>query len=207
MYLRSTPVTRAARRICAHMVSLRRVTRRPGTAIDMKAIKAHVKNKLPSLSEKEIRLFNTFKDKKRPPYEDLLKRLGQTETKEQEWLNLTPKEKLPKPAKEFFPRPKKRSDGSYIFTRPVPNPMMATVSPATTHNQMLYKKRAYEETMQPISSTAKIQRLGPMSHMATIKGPGFTMTLPGGRNLVQPKGRSGKQKILCSKKVAFLFHI
>ncbi len=83
LYLRTTPVTRSARRICAHMVSLRRVTRRPGTAIDMKAIKGHVKNKLPSLSEKQIRLYNTFRERKRPPAEEVLRRLGQNETAEQ----------------------------------------------------------------------------------------------------------------------------
>ena len=36
--------------------------------------------------------------------EKVVKQLGLKDTSEQEWLILTPKDKLPKPAKEAFPR-------------------------------------------------------------------------------------------------------
>ena len=72
----------------------------------------------------------------------------------QEWLLLTPRDKMPQPEKEFFPRPPKREDGSYIYER-VPGYAGQTPTAAGTghhhHPQMLYKKRAYEEAPQRYS--------------------------------------------------------
>jgi len=50
----------------------------------------------------------------------VVKRLGQENDDKQEWLVLTPKNKMAKPEKEFFPRPAKRADGSYIYERVAP---------------------------------------------------------------------------------------
>ena len=174
-YLRTTPITRASRIICNGTVRLKHAARKPGKVIDMKAIKAETNSKLPSLSSKKIRQMNTFKAPKRQEMSEVVKKLGQTEIDEQEWLILTPKDKLPKPEKEFFPRPQKRADGSYIYER-VPNTGAATTG-GQHHPQMLYKKRAYEDRDAMVAA-AKIQR--------TAAGDGGRGHVP---NMVPPKGR------------------
>ncbi len=62
--------------------------------------------------------------------EVVVKKLGQTELEEQEWLILTPKDKLPQPEKEMFPRPEKRPDGSYIYERVPPSSAAAAAAAA-----------------------------------------------------------------------------
>ena len=69
----------------------------------------------------------------------------------QEWLVLTPRDKMPQPEKEFFPRPPKREDGSYIYDRVPGYAGQTPTGPGSGHHhhpQMLYKKRAYEEAPQ-----------------------------------------------------------
>ena len=64
---------------------------------------------------------------------------------------LTPRDKMPQPEKEFFPRPPKREDGSYIYERVPGYAGQTPTVPASGHHhhpQMLYKKRAYEEAPQ-----------------------------------------------------------
>lgn len=180
-YLRTTPVTRAARRICNNLVRLRHAARKPGKPIDMKAIKAETNSKLVNMNEKKIRQLNTFKPKTRPEMDKVVKKLGQTNLGKQEWLVLTPRDELPKPKKEFFPRPEKRADGSYIYER-IPNSSDRYGS--SNHPQMLYKKRSYEETSgsgnTSSGNAAKIPRTE-------------TKPIGGGRghvpNVVPPKGR------------------
>ena len=60
LYLRTTPLSRASRRMCEHMVSLRRSSRNPVKPIDMKAIKGHVRSKLPVITAETIRNLNSF---------------------------------------------------------------------------------------------------------------------------------------------------
>ncbi len=67
--------------------------------------------------------------------EVVVKKLGQTDLDEQEWLILTPKDKLPKPEKEYFPRPEKRPDGSYIYERVPPSSAAAA---AASISQVIY---------------------------------------------------------------------
>ena len=70
---------------------------------------------------------------------------------EQEWLVLTPKDKLPQPKVFSFPRPKQRADGSFIFVAPD----SVSVSPcADGKRAMLYKKRAYEDVTATAATTA-----------------------------------------------------
>jgi metastasis-associated protein MTA len=197
LYLRTTPVTRAARRVCTHMITMRHASRTPGKPLDMKAIKAHVKSKLPSMSEKEIRQLNSFTEPKRADMSSICKKLGQTDLEEQEWLVLTPKDKLPQPVKEAWPRPAKRPDGSYIYDRipSVGGVVGLSHSASSHHPQMLYKKRAYEDTTvhQSGSSTG---------HASGAAGAGAGGGSGGGgggggaakiqrteRNIVPPKGR------------------
>ncbi len=102
--------------------------------------------------------------------DEVVKRLGMKDLDVQEWLVLTPRDKIPKPAVEFFPRPAKRPDGSYIYERVPPtvqavkSVVLASGVPAdryTGPQSQLFKKRAYEEK-PPISIDvpAKLQRTG-----------------------------------------------
>ena len=48
---------------------------------------------------------------------EICTRLGQADHSEQAWLVLTPRADRPAPAREAFPRPTKRPDGSYIYEK------------------------------------------------------------------------------------------
>lgn len=98
-YLKTTPLTRAARRLCPSIARLRHFCRKPGKLIDMKAIKVDAAAKMNGMSEKKVRHLNSFKVKTRVKMSVVVKRLGQENDKEQEWLVLTPKNKIPKPEK------------------------------------------------------------------------------------------------------------
>ena len=91
------------------------------------------------MNEERIRKLNTFSVPKRPDMDSVVKRLGQEDLAAQEWLVLTPRDKLPQPKKESYPRPAKRDDGSYIYDK-IPSSAEATRS--SQPHQMLYKKRA-----------------------------------------------------------------
>ena len=78
--------------------------------------------------------------------DEICRSRGQTDLKTQDWLVLRP-ENRKLPDIEAFPRPEKRSDGSYIYEK-VPNVPGADVdstSIGVNRQQMFYKKRAYEE--------------------------------------------------------------
>lgn len=165
-----------------------------GKPIDIKAIKADASAKMTGFSESRVRSLNTFRPKERGNMEAVVKKLGQTDIAIQEWLILTPKDQIPKPEKEFFPRPPKRPDGSYIYER-VP-PTAAAVSAAATVTaitaqpaQLLYKKRTYED--RPTASTeglppaVKMQRLDGRTNIVPPKGRVATLTrIQGGQRQV-----------------------
>jgi len=191
-FLLSTPLTRAARRLWggggeAASAKLRRATRRPGKALELKMVKMEVSKMGKNLSVERVKLLNNFRHRRRKPMADVLDGLGQKETEEQAWLVLTPKDQLPKPAKEAFPRPEKRSDGSYIYERvlSVADRNAASASAvsgasASPHPQMLYKKRPYEEA-SPASTApshhGKVARPD-RSHLPSVR------TVSGGRKQV-----------------------
>ncbi len=92
---------------------------------------------------------------------------------------------------EAFPRPKKRADGSYIFTRPgaAGGGGGGAAHITHAHPQMLYKKRAYEDaTLTPSAGAAKVQRVGGGGGGYTLAAMGSGT--PNQRNVVTPKGRS-----------------
>ena len=63
--------------------SLRRAARRPGKTVEMKTIKAETKSKVAKMESKEIRQYNTFSKRERPPMDDVVKKLGQNDLKKQ----------------------------------------------------------------------------------------------------------------------------
>ena len=101
-YLKTTPFTRASRRLCPSIARLRHFCRKPGKLIDMKAIKVDAAAKMSGMSEKKVRHLNSFKEKTRVKMSVVVKRLGQDNDDKQEWLVLTPKNKLPQPEKVYY---------------------------------------------------------------------------------------------------------
>ena len=97
----------------------------------------------------------SLQEPKRSNTTEIVKKLGQMDLDEQEWLVLTPKDKLPQPKVTSFPRPKQRADGSFIFVAPdsvTLGPSSGPGGPGGTDSgggggkrAMLYKKRAYED--------------------------------------------------------------
>ena len=182
-FLKTTPLTRASRRLCASLAKLSHYARKPGKLIDMKAVKADAASKMTGMSEKKIRFLNAFKPHERVTMGVVVKRLGQKDDSTQEWLVLTPKDKLPQPEKEAFPRPTKRPDGSYVYERVPPSAAashaaerfqtLPTGSSSSASQQLLYKKRSYEET-KPSSSeqtATKLQRIDGRQHIPNVVPP------------------------------------
>ena len=160
-FLRTTPLTRAARR--ASDTKLSHFARRPNKLIDMKTIRTEV---IPLLSSKDkVVALTKFSKKIRTPIFDLCSRKGiDAEVRPyhlipclpfndlylpqiQEWLVID--NKRTPPEKEFFPKPEQRTDGSYIYER-IPS-VGGDSGTGAGRQQMLYKKRAYEE--KPVDST------------------------------------------------------
>jgi hypothetical protein len=54
--------------------------------------------------------------------EAVVQRLGLTDLSPQEWLNLTPRDELPKPETEAFPRPPKRPGADLQFQNIISRP-------------------------------------------------------------------------------------
>lgn len=68
----------------------------------------------------EIQKLLVYRKKNRGSVTSIADRLGNPEPSDNEWLKLTPKDKLPQPEKMFFPKPPKAADGSLIYER-IPN--------------------------------------------------------------------------------------
>jgi len=149
-FLRTTPLTRAARRVTAARLS--HYARRPTKLIDMKAMKVEV---TPKLADKErVVALNQYRARQRAPIGEMCVRMGQTDSRKQEWLVLRRGAAEP-PAGEAWPRPAKRPDGSYIYERV---PSLGGDGPAPGRHQMLYKKRPYED--KPPEAPAKVVKQG-----------------------------------------------
>jgi len=184
-FLRTAPLTRASRRVCSGLVRLKHHARQPSRLIDMKTVRTDALAKLGNVDR--IKQLNRFTAKRRAPLSEIYKRLGQTDTRKQEWLVLKPKRK-PQPESEAFPRPAKRPDGSYIYDR-IPN---TADQDQPKHQQMMYKKRPYEDKSAPSSSptapssapAAKIIRGVPRGvDMAGTQSRAYNV------NQVTPKGK------------------
>jgi len=137
-YLRTTPLTRASRRVSS--VRLSHYARRPHKLIDMKALRAEA---LPRLGNPaRVALLTVYRPKPRVRLGEVCVRMGQHDRRRQEWLVLN--NQSPSPAREAFPRPAKRQDGSYVYER-IPSVGQQESTGVSRNPMQLYKKRPYEE--------------------------------------------------------------
>ena len=167
-FLRTMPMTRASRRLCVTSVRLHHHARCPGQLIDLKSIKVETYAKAGKLDSRTIKALNTFKSKTRVDMNAVVKKLGMNDFAKQDWLVLTARDKIPKPVIEFFPKPTKRPDGSYVYERVPPTVqavkavVLASGIPSdryTGPQSQLFKKRSYEEKPSlSIDVPAKMQR-------------------------------------------------
>lgn len=68
----------------------------------------------------EVVKYLVYRKKNRGSVTKIANRLGNPEPSDNEWLKLTPKDKMPQPDKVSFPKPPKAADGSLMYER-VPN--------------------------------------------------------------------------------------
>jgi len=196
-FLVATPLMKAAR--IANKQNrqvLRHHARRPNKAANLKEIRTNASSVLED--PKTVKNYTNLKEKVRPPMDEICRGRGQTDLDPQDWLVLRP-ENRKDPDIEAFPRPEKRSDGSYIYDK-VPNVPGADVestagaSIGVNRQQMFYKKRAYEE--RPLTneglSAPKVGRSGGQARAYSV-------------NQVAPKGKvamltrtAGGQKTIIS---------
>ena len=115
---------------------------------------------------------NRFSPKTRSPIVEICLRMGQPVTIVPDWVVVDNKHTPPE--KEAFPKPEKRSDGSYIYER---IPSVGGDNVNSNRQQMLYKKRAYDERPPEPPVPSKVGKQQP-------KGRGYSV------NQVTPKGAS-----------------
>ena len=63
--------------------ALRRAARHPEKAIKMKSIKVETKGKMGGMGPREIRRYNAFSERRRPPWNIVVTRLGREELESQ----------------------------------------------------------------------------------------------------------------------------
>lgn len=68
----------------------------------------------------EITKYMVYRKKNRGSVTKIANRLGNPEPNDNEWLKLTPKDKLPQPEKVAYPKPPKAPDGTLLYER-IPN--------------------------------------------------------------------------------------
>lgn len=80
------------------------------------SVAASVSSKTPD----EMKALLVYKKRDRGSVTQIANKLGNPSPGPHEWLILTPKDKIPKPVVEFYPKPPKAPDGSLIYER-IPN--------------------------------------------------------------------------------------
>jgi len=173
-FLRTTPLTRAARRVTS--VRLNHFARRPHKLIDMKALRAEALPRLSSTAR--VSSLTMYRPKIRASIAEICVRMGQHDRRRQEWLVLNNVSAAP--AREAFPRPAKRPDGSYVYER-IPSVGQQEVVGPSRNPMQLYKKRPYEEKVVE-------QAEGGSSHPSKCFKVGKGQSRGYSINQVSPKG-------------------
>lgn len=119
-YLHTTLTTRLSRRLCRQIIRSKKAARQPSYAINIAAVKQEFALAEAGKSIADVRQLLTYKKRDRGSVTQIANRLGNPGATSNEWLILTPKDKMPKPDVVAFPKPPKAPDGSLIYER-IPN--------------------------------------------------------------------------------------
>lgn len=119
-YLHTTITTRVSRRLCRQIIRSKKAARQPSYAINIAAVKQEFAVAEAGKSIADIRRLLTYKKRDRGSVTHIANRLGNPGAAVNEWLILTPKDKMPKPDVVAFPKPPKAPDGSLMYER-IPN--------------------------------------------------------------------------------------
>jgi len=197
-------LVRASRKAGQNRKLLKHHARKPHEPINLKEIRAKASTVLSDPNT--VKEYCNIKARKRPPMNDICRKLGQTDQDPQEWLILTSPDSRVLPDVESFPRPAKRQDGSYIYEK-IPSAgddddvsvigTAASGSVGVNRQQMFYKKRAYEEKPTAAGSLAdglsapKVGRSGGQARAYSVnqvapkgKVAMLTRTAGGGKTIV-----------------------
>jgi len=194
-FLRTTPLTRAARRVTS--MRLKHFARRPHKLIDMKALRAEA---MPHLnSQARVAALTLYRPRARARLSEMCVRLGQVDRRRQDWLvinNLGGSMM----GREAFPRPAKRPDGSYVYER-VPSVGQQDFGQGGRSQMQLYKKRHYEEKVAQAESTSITpSKVGKgVSGQAQVRGYSINQVSPKGTRKIATLTRvAGGQKTVIS---------
>ena len=109
------------------------------------------------------------------------------------------------PAKEAFPRPAKRTDGSYIYER---IPSQGGEGPAPGRQQMLYKKRPYDEKPVEHAVPSKVGKPGVPKQGGQTRAYSVNQVAPKGASMYQNKPRTlNIENIMFAGKIATLTRV
>lgn len=138
-YLQTTVTTRLSRKLCRNVIKSKKAARQPSYAISLTTVKTECKTfinihfkfiifffmilvatAIANVNITDMKAFLKYKKKDRGSVTLIANRLGNPATTGCEWLQLTPREQMPKPEKVAFPKPPKAPDGSLLYDR-IPN--------------------------------------------------------------------------------------
>ncbi|XP_076313740.1 metastasis-associated protein MTA3-like isoform X2 [Tachypleus tridentatus] len=136
-YLCTTPLTRLARRVCAHLLRPHHAARNPFKAINVVAVKQECQTKLLEGLPK----IPTAKSRNRGSVLDISHRLGAPNIPIPEWLIALPKNKLPQPERLAFPPPPR--DGQLLI--PWPHKEESRSVGINSVLPTILRKRGYEQ--------------------------------------------------------------
>ncbi|CAL7949605.1 unnamed protein product [Xylocopa violacea] len=156
-YLRTSALTRAARRLCAAQLRTRHAARAPHQPVNAAPLRHLCASpQLTSKSSTELRILaRAVRPRPRPRVTDIATRLGDHPAPRQpgdwDWLALTAPAQRKQPDRVSFPRPPKAPDGSLLYER-VPNKSeidRLTVTPPQPQPTMQAQQTILKRTRPP----------------------------------------------------------
>ncbi|XP_034834196.2 metastasis-associated protein MTA3 isoform X1 [Maniola hyperantus] len=157
-YLRASPFTRLARRLARALRRPRHFARSPFSPINLHQVKHECTIAMAGLGGAELRGAGAAGVARvRGPVGAVATRLaaslGTVAPRAQEWLTLTPRDRMPTPNHVAFPKPPKAPDGSLIYERVLSRAEQearraeaaAPPAPLAPHAAPALKRRAYDD--------------------------------------------------------------
>ncbi|XP_077299742.1 metastasis associated 1-like [Arctopsyche grandis] len=153
-YLRTSPLTRLARRLSRALRRPRRVARSPFTPVNIHQVKHDCTVGMSGLNRIELATLAAGRGGRlRGSVTRVAERLAGNAAPSpgspaHAWLRLTPKDRMPQPPKVAFPKPPKAPDGSLMYER-IPNKVdvegIRTTTGSSPSPSPALKRRAYDD--------------------------------------------------------------